>query len=256
MKARLFAALLMIVAVPLNGDVTSAVQKAAAGAIAVDASSPARVTDDDGQPNDNTVTTAAFDPPASVLVATYIGDTGSLSGSVTMAMSNNGGALTWTAINMRDASDSGATEGYAGAHYAVLSSSRSGMTVTCDPSPDGYDDIRTVSCKVYVITGADTADVVGSISEGSSGTNNLTTTGFTAETLGLIFGVGNDWNALGSPTSSDLTYDSYHNGAFGSGTSGYKTITTTGGTTTTNLDAGGSGAANWNWVNLEIRKDS
>ena len=255
MKARLFAALLMIVAVPLNGDVTSAVQKAATGAIAVDASSPARVTDDDGTYSSNSVTTASFDPPASVLVATYIGDTAALAGSVTMAMSNNGGALTWTAINMRDASDGG-TEGYAGAHYAVLSSSRSGMTVTCDPSPDGTDQIRSVSCKVYVITGADTADVAGSISEGSSGTNNLTTTGFTAETLGLIFGVGNDWNALGSPTSSDLTYDSYHNGAFGSGTSGYKTITTTGGTTTTNLDAGGSGTADWNWVNFEIRKDS
>src|SRR2546423_489575 len=141
----------------------------------IDASSPSRVT---GSTSDGTVTvaSAAFNPPAAVLVATAQINTRN-PGDATGAITNNGTALTWTLVNERTHQEGGQL-GYAAIFVAVLSSGRTGMTVTFTATPLTTTLLNSPSIKVYVVTGANTVTPVGGKAEGSSTTNNLTTTGF------------------------------------------------------------------------------
>jgi hypothetical protein len=113
-----------------------------------------------------------------------------------------------------------------------------------------------VSAKVYVVTGQH-ATQAWTNAEGSSATNNLTTTSLTTTANGsLLFAVGTEWNALGAggsgPTSSDLTYDSASYSGAVDAISGYKAVTTSGTAATANLDAAGASAAVWNYCLLEV----
>jgi hypothetical protein len=107
-----------------------------------------------------------------------------------------------------------------------------------------------MSAKLLVLTGQ-AASPFGNVLTGSSTTNNLTTAALTTTVGSFVGWSGCEWNALaGSPASTDLTLDSIVYTSQIGVASGYKTATTT--STTANLDAGGSAAAAWNWVALEI----
>ena len=227
--------------------------------IAVDPSSPARATGSHLY-DTTTVTTAAFNPPAGVLVACVGANSRSspatgVSGEIT----NNGAALTWTMVAERSVNDAGGDLGYAGIFVAVLDEARTGMTLTLTiTGSTGSVNVGAPSIKSYVLTGAATADVIGGSNEGSSTANNLTTGAFTiaaADSLG--FSAASDWNALGNPTSSDSTVDAFTTpGGVLSGASGYKTLGAAAESATLNLDAPGTGAARWNWVTAEAKAAS
>jgi hypothetical protein len=225
--------------------------------LAVDTSTPARVSLTGGPGTGNTVTTATYDPPgSSVLVATAQINVNVAGGGVTGAVTNNGTALTWTTVAERSKSDSGGLSGYAGIFVAALAGARTGMTVTFTglAVTGGATNVGSPSMKVYVVTGGDIGTPVGGSAEGSSTTNNLTTTGLTTvrdSSLGFV--AGSEWNVLGTPTSADTTFDGFTAPTWISGGSGYKALSTAGSSATFNLDAGGTAAAAWDWVSAEIK---
>lgn len=211
-------------------------------AVAIDASSPIRAT-----ANATTVTTASFNPPACVLVAALSGDA-SASQVGSWTMSNNGTALTWTQLALRNFADASANNGTAGLYYAVLSAGRTGMTVT-----GTYALNNDQSLKLYVVTGADMVTTGGGSSEGSaSSTASVTTTSFSAtgaSSMGFV--ACNDWQAQGAPTSSDTTFDGFTVSGQISGGAGYKVLSTAGSSSTFTFTFPASGTL-VNWVSGEI----
>lgn len=211
--------------------------------IGIDASTPARVTSTTGP-----ATTAAFNPPACILVAIVGGDTPTNT-SATFTMSNNGTALTWNTIQQRNFADTGGLFGVCAAFYAVLSSARTGMTVTAT-----FSITNDCTLKVYCLTGANMTAPLGGSAEGSIAADNVTTTGFTiAGNRSLGFIGAHDWNFNGAPTSFDATLDTYHVASQMSGASGYKSIADAGLAATFNINALGTTGAQWNWVAFEIK---
>lgn len=215
-------------------------------AIAVDASSPARVS----AATAASATTAAFNPPVCVLVVCTSGDTGP-GASTTVTVTSNGTALTWVPVQTRSSSDTGAaTGGVAAIHYAILTGARTAMTVTSTITGTGS---AAASMKVYCLTGVDTTTPLGASTKSSATTNNLTTNAITtvgAAGLGLV--CGTDYNQLGVPVSADTTFSGFDTSGHISGGSGYKTLAAAGSSATFNLDAGGTGAADWNYAVAEF----
>jgi hypothetical protein len=210
-------------------------------ALAVDASSPARV--DKPGTGSAVATTAAFDPPAGVLVACCSGDGDAQS----FTMTNNGSALTWVEIGLRNSADPGGLSSAAQAFYAVLSAGRTGTTVTAT-----YTQANDTSFKVYVVTGADAADPLGGVAEGSTTTQNFTTTAFTAESASSLgFIVLCDFDALGSATATSTTMDASTISGQISSASGYKTLGAAGSSSSFDVTAGGA-APTVNYVTFEI----
>jgi hypothetical protein len=220
-------------------------------AIAIDASSPIRFT---GTPaNGVDITSASFTAPAnSLLVAHVSADTNGSSENITISVSDSGG-LTWTNRVERDPGDAGAEAGHASIWTAEQPSSAS-RTVSVRRTA-GNGSTNRISVKVEVATGADIGgDPIGNVAEGSSTTNNITPNTYTSSANNSRgFGCGTCWNQLGTPTSTDTEDGADYSGAI-SVVSLYKAANTpTSGTVVTmNFDAGGTGAAAWNWVALEV----
>ena len=91
--------------------------------VRVATSSPARVS------ALTTATTASFTPGNNALLLAMVSADAPSATAVTITMSNNGTALTWTNIATRDPGDAGAQDGHASAWYAILPASRS-LTVS------------------------------------------------------------------------------------------------------------------------------
>jgi hypothetical protein len=220
-------------------------------AIAIDASGPIRFT---GTPaNGVDITSASFTAPAnSLLVAHVSADTNGSSADITISVSDSGG-LTWTNRVERDPGDAGAEAGHASIWTAEQPSSAS-RTVSVRRTA-GSGSTNRISVKVEVATGADIGgDPIGNVAEGSSTTNNITPNTYTSSANNSRgFGCGTCWNQLGTPTSTDTEDGADYSGAI-SVVSLYKAANTpTSGTVVTmNFDAGGTGAAAWNWVALEV----
>jgi len=216
--------------------------------ITVDASSPARVTSS-GQ----VATTAGFNPPSnSLLVAVVNADSNTSNVNGITTITNNGTPLTWSPIVEREDADSNAGPGYVSAYYAVLPTERTDMTVTGTISGSS---LANISMKVYVVTGANLSSPIGASIEGSSTANNLTTVAYTSTAPNSLgFAAGTDWSANGVPTSLDIE-NGFHSAGFISGLSAYKSSVTSpsGSPVSLNLDAGGTGAAQWNWISFEIK---
>lgn len=206
-------------------------------AIAVDASSPARVA-----ASATSGTTATFNPPVSVLVVCCESDA-----ARTFTITNNSTALTWTQIAIKSGSPNTST---ATAYWAPLTAGRTGMTVTATKSgAAGWQ-----AMKVYVITGADPTTPVGGSTTGNSTTNNLTTTGFTvAGTGSLGFAAADNFVASGAATSADMTFSQTGTAGNIQSIDGYKVLGSAGSSATFNLDAEGTSAAQWNWISFEIK---
>lgn len=213
--------------------------------VAVDASSPARGTNTGAA----TVTTASHNPPAALLVACCNSNSGS-GQSVTHAITNNGTALSWSQIDLANFG-SVAQSGAASAFWAPLSSARTGMTDTLTASGTGP---IPPSLQLYVVTAADMVTPVGGKAKGGSAANTLAPTSFTVAQAGSVgFWVATDWNANGSPTSSDLTLSPFTSAGNISGCSGYKSLGAAGSSATANIDAPGTAAAAWTWLGFEIK---
>lgn len=220
-------------------------------AIAIDASSPARFT---GTPANNAdITSASFTAPAnSLLVAHVSADTNGSAADITISVSDSGG-LTWTNRVERDPGDAGAEAGHSSIWTAEQPTSAS-RTVSVRRTA-GNGSTNRISCNVEVVTGADIGGTpTGNVAEGSSTTNNITPNTYTSSVNNSRgFGCGTCWNQLGVPTSTDTEDGADYAGAI-SVISLYKAADTpTSGTVVTmNFDAGGTGAAAWNWVALEV----
>lgn len=213
--------------------------------LAIDQVSPPRVQGSDP------ITTAQFNPPDNSLLLVMISSDAALGGDPAVSISNNGAALTWTEIQARSIADSGGLDGEASAYYTLLPTGRTGMSVTATIT----NQAQSLSMKVYVITGHDTTAPIGASGEGSSATNNITPTIYTATTANSLgFAVANDWNASGLPTSTDEE-DVFHIPGLISGLSAYKATpsATVGAPVTMNFDASGTGALKWNWVGFEVK---
>lgn len=203
--------------------------------------------------------TASFTPPnSSLLVACVMGDTGGTTDAPTLAMTTTiSGLGAWTTASQARPTTTGAG-GCSFVAWALLTNSASG-TVTATLSATGVggggNGTTRGRLKVWVITGHNTTTPNGTaVSNKTSTTNNLTTTAYTssaANTFGIVS--GNEWNALGSPTSSDLTSnDPWTVASANSGISGLKAVVSNGASVTFNLDAFGAAAAVWNYCSLEI----
>ncbi|MGL5908448.1 MAG: hypothetical protein ACRCZP_00510 [Phycicoccus sp.] len=169
-------------------------------------------------------------------------------------MSNSGAALTWTLAARRGGDESG-NPGTPAILVATVPSARTGMTVTSTSSITG----RNHTLRVYVCTGASTADPLGAVTEGStSGTNVLTTTALvTEQATSLLFVSANESDSgPGNPTSSNTTADAYSSAGNHSGLSGHRAATAAGASETFNVDAAGAGLVSWNWVAVEIRDNT
>lgn len=214
-------------------------------AAVIDASSPARVDKAGGA--SAVSTTTSFDPPSnSVLLFCGSGDGVGQS----FTISNSDAALTWVDIGLRNTGDSGGFNGTAHMLYAVLDAGRTGMTVTAT-----YSTSDDTSFKLYVVTGADTADPIGGTAEGSHFSTDVTTAAYTSEVAGSLgFIVTNDYNASGTPTSSDTTLDA---GTFATQISyaaGYKPIASAGDSVTHSITI--PQVPLMNWVAAEVRAGS
>lgn len=221
-------------------------------AIAIDGSSPIRFT---GTPANNVdITSASFTPPAgSVLVVCVSADTNGNTDNITISVS--GSSLTWVNRVEHDPGDAGANGGHASIWTPADGSTvpASSQTVSVRRTA-GNGSTGRISGKVYVVTGADTADPTGATGENHSTTNNITPNAYTSTVNNSRgFGCGTDWNQLGTPTSTDTEDGGDYSGAI-SVVSLFKAAdtATSGSTVTMNFDAGGTGNAEWNWVALEI----
>jgi hypothetical protein len=222
-------------------------------AIAIDASSPIRFT---GTPANNVdITSASFTPPAgSVLVVCVSADTNGSGDNITISVS--GSSLTWTNRVEHDPGDASAMGGHASIWTPADGSTvpASSQTVSVRRTA-GNGSTGRISVKIYVVTGADTADPTGATGENHSTTNNITPNAYTSTINNSRgFGCATDWNQLGVPTSTDTEDGADYSGAISVVSLHKAADTATSGTTVTmNFDAGGTGNAEWNWVALEVR---
>lgn len=198
------------------------------------------------------MTSSAFTPAnGSLLVLCINWDEGDTSNQVVWTIS--GGSLTWTTQVERNGNDAGATAGGAAIITAPVGTGAS-MQVTVTRNTGGGTSSRQMSAKVYVVSGEHATTPIGANGEGSSTTNNLSPTLFTATGAGRAFYCGTDWNQRGLPVSTDTEDGGDYTGAM-SCISAYKASDHTSGAISGNLDAGGTSAADWNWVALEILAD-
>lgn len=223
-------------------------------ALALDGSTPASWT---GTPADNVdITSASFTPPANSLVLVNVNTNSNSSQATLVSVSDSLGG-TWIELVRRNLTEAG-FEGHASIWHRTTASAGSAMTVSVRRTNNagGADpEFDRVRAKAYVITGQH-ATPIPTIGEGSSTTNNLTASIFTsahANSWALVNGL--DWNALGTPASSNLSIgaDAWNVSGVLSGFNGLKALSTAG-AETANLDAAGTGAASWNWVAVEVRE--
>lgn len=214
-------------------------------AIAVDASTPARAN---GTFSGTTATTASFSPPDSVIVACTACNSTAGTGA-TFTMSNNGAALTWVPIFLRNRADASGLDGAAAGFYALVPGGRAGLTVTATSANTGVEP----TVKAYVLTGVDTASVVGGQAEGSSSsTTAFTSTNFTIARDGsLLFCACSQFAKAAGQTSSDLTADTRTGTGMGA-MSGFKALGAAGGSGNCNINPGGSPSTT-DWGTFEIQ---
>lgn len=214
---------------------------------AVDASSPV-IVNNSGFPTGGAVTTAAFDPPNGCLLVACVAADGGSGVDITITLSNNGAALTWTKQVERDKGDgAGAQSGHASIWTAPFDNRVGTMTVTATSDQTQ----NQVILKVFVVTGQH-ASPIGTNGEGSSTINSITPTVFnTTANDALVIGCASDWSDSGVPTSSDTNHVEV-NAADTDFIAVWKAVTTSGTGATLNFDAAGAGGVAWNWVALEI----
>lgn len=204
------------------------------------------------------VSSASFDPPKSVLVAcvgnNQYGQGTNYQGS-SWVMSNNGAALTWQQAVKRNNQDAGSARAGSAIYVAELSAARTGMTVSVAVSTTS-GTAEYPFLKVYVVEGADVADIIGAVNGGWSPSNAATISpSVTVEAAdSLIFYTVVDHSASGAPTENDANLTS-HAGTQASAISfltGYEPGPASGSAETT-VTSGAGTPVNWIWCAAEVR---
>lgn len=197
-----------------------------------------------------TRTTTAINPGANVLHVACVWRDDGVDGSPTApAVTNSDAALTWTQAVVRTPTESGGGAAWIAAYWAYDSTDRASITFTW-----AYSNTAHGAIHVTTFTGTDSASM-GTTGEGNSTTNNITPTIYTSTVDNSRgYGCADDWNALGTPVSTDDEVAG-HTAGIDSYLSARKSTNTTPSSTavTMNFDAAGTGAADWAWVALEIR---
>ena len=188
----------------------------------------------------STRTTSSFTPPDGSLIVALCGFT---QWDQPANVSASGGGLTWTRRAWYN-------DGPAVAIFTAPRLTSGSMTVSVTSAHPGGD---SGALKVLVFTGADLS-AVGASNTGDSNTSNLTVAAYTSTRAGSWgVGVAADWNASGSPTSSDVAYP-WHISEELSGVVVHKASATpiAGTPVTLNFNGGSGGSRWWAWAALEI----
>lgn len=233
----------------------------------VDASSPPRVSATVA-PGNLGPTTASFTAPADSLLLAHVTLEATSNVGSDLEVTDTGG-LTWSLLVSRDQSET--IDGGYSAWWMAIAPSAASRTVSVDWSGPGgrggtSGNNRPISLKVYVVTGADVdgtpVDTVTSANEGSSTVNSMTTTSVTPGANGLLFVGDFNYASLGGhQASSDLTQEAIEQDStvWDSGgytldiMSGYKAVSS-GVAATGNINAGGTGTAQHEWVQVVVRE--
>lgn len=227
-------------------------------AAAIDGTSPAIATGSIAN-NGGTLATASFTAPTDAFLVAFIAMECYGSEPSDMTITDSGG-LTWTQRPVRTWAE--AIEFNYMASYTARTTSSTARTVTLTRvGSGGGDGALRLWLKVFVVTGVDVngtpIDTTGASNEGSTSTNNATTTSLTPGATGLHLVAAMDVNGLGTYTSSDLTIQTSDQATTSFGTYntvfGYKTATSGVGSTA-NLNAGGTGTAGQDWLQVIIRE--
>lgn len=221
--------------------------------ISVD-SSWARATQDGGASNN--VDTGSKTPAAGTLLVAVFSTNTNGGENVTPTVST----LTGTSGAWTKRVESPATTG--DGNTSIWTAVADGSAITVRGTSNTAQGTKFQSIKIYIVSGQHASAPIGANALGVSTTNNLTTTAYvsTADNSRGFVG-GTEWNDLGTPVSSDTTLDTFYDGSAGDdlcGCSGVKAAdtATSGSNVTFNLDAAGSGAADWTWAALEILPDA
>jgi hypothetical protein len=194
----------------------------------------------------NAVTSAAFSPAAgSLIVVDSIADSGSSGIGATIS---DTASLTWNTIGTVQIGTSG---GAAMAWWAYTASAQTNITATVTWSGSGTTSTHAIKVTTYTSTAASSAVVTKA--QAASATNNLTVSVTSTNDGCRIAGCAIDWNALGSPTSTD-TIAAFHSAGNISGAAVRKAADTTpaGSSVNLNFDAFGSGTPAWAYKVYEI----
>lgn len=213
----------------------------------LDASTPARVTG-----TASPITTAAFSPPACLLLAFVSADGGGLA-APTFAISNNGAALTWSNPLTRTSVDNANVGGGVTLFHTTLTAARTGMTVTAS-----LGATNDVTLKVYVLTSASSSPIGGSAAGSVIDVDVFNTNAVTVadtESLGFFSTIETVTAvASGAPTSSNSTFDGFTVSGQMNGGTGYRAFGGVGAAETFAVDGFGTGTTrDWHWIALEVK---
>jgi hypothetical protein len=219
-----------------------------------DASSLAFKTLANGGGVATSIVSDAFSPPAnSLLVCAVMIDHGGAELSTPLTVTNSGTARTWTSAAKRTYTESGNTYAHAELFIAQNPTAQTNITVTCSYAGSGSTFAWSQAIDVW--TGHNTTTALGATGEGNSTTNSITPNALTTTANGSrVIGFGVDWQQLGVPTTTDQSNATFNVASWESGILLSKSAdTATSGTVVTlNFDAGGTAAAGWAWVAMEI----
>jgi hypothetical protein len=192
-----------------------------------------------------TTTTDSFTPAAGeLMVAVVVSDTSGAASANTSTCSDTQGE-TWALRT-----DSWGGTGGLVQIWTVTATAATARTVTVVGDINGANVVLQ-SLQVYLVAGQH-ASPIGQVNEGTSSANAITPTLWTSTVANAFaFVAAVDWNALGAPSSSDLTAVAFHAAGNISGLHGYKDCGSTG-SETANIDGSGTSAADWHWCSLEI----
>lgn len=198
------------------------------------------------------LTSGSFTPPANSLLLVMV-SADSLALADASVLVTDTQSLSWSKIGEADPGTGTSQSGHSSAWYANAATSTS-MTVSVRRTSQNEGTGR-LSFKVYIVTGHDLAQPIGTSFSGGNTTANMTSTLYTSTVdNSRAFGVMTDWNALGLPTSSDIEDAADYPSAI-SAMSVYKaTDTALAGTAVSmNFNPFGAGLAELTYVTFEVR---
>lgn len=223
-------------------------------AVAIDASSPAKVTGVGG-----TRTTVAFTTPANVMLVAAIISNGGGSGSTAFTHTVSGAGLTWTKRVERPATGPPAANGssYSTMWTATSATALTSVTVSDTTAGGGTGTGRECMLKVFVLTGAETSFT--GATNGNASTTGTPTASLTPLSIGsLLLAASADWAAVGPALTSytpstGQTADAqdWVSGQYGGAVWHQTALTASLASATLNLS--GPSGENWQECVLEVR---
>ena len=213
-----------------------------------DASSPGIVTTTTASNGIETGTTASFSPPADAWLYVAMGGNNAASTPTFNTPTNTGTALTWSQVGSINNGGNGSCVVW----RAYNAASQAGITVTCSISNTGNIFTgNSAGMTVDVWTGCATSQTGAAVVSAASTTQNISPTVTTTASGSRVFGIAQDFNGLGTPTSSD-TSNTWNNAGESSGLRAYKaTDSGAPGSVAVNFNAAGAGPS-WTYVLVEV----